>query len=95
MIKQFHDVIEEAPNYCERIADLANLSTNYDYQQGTPFWAFLDLIGYSAEHLDDTMNPAGFVLDYASVDAFTGALQEWSVRPADCLAYIDELWAAD
>lgn len=95
MIKQFHEVIEEAPSYCENIAGLAEWSTNYDYQRGTPYLAFLDLIGYSQEHLDDTINPSGFVLDYVSVDLLAGALQEWAARPADCSTYIDELWEAE
>lgn len=89
------DLLEEAPSYAEAVADLYRWSTNYDYQTGTPYWAFLDLIGYSADEYGAAMNPATFTLDYASAESFAAALNEWSVRPTDVIAFIDKIQAAD
>ena len=95
MQKQFHELIEEAPSYCTGVADLANWSTNYDHHGGTPFLAFLDLIGYTEEAFGCKLNPSSFVLDYASAESFAAAINEWSVRPPDVNQFIDELMGAD
>lgn len=94
-VKDFWEVIEEAPSYCENIAGLAQWATNYDYQTGTPFLAFLDLTGYSEEFIGSRLNPAEFILDFASAETFAAALNEWANRPGDCLMFIQDLMNAD
>jgi hypothetical protein len=94
-VKQFHELIEEAPGYAKGIAELANWSTNYDYQTGTPFLAFIDLIGLSYELYGIKSNCAEFVIDHVSAESFADAINEWSVRPLDCEEFITQLLQAD
>ena len=94
-VKEFHEVIEEAPSYAQAVADLASWATNYDYQTGTPFWAFLDLIGYSVDKFGAKFNPDSFELDFVSCDYLADALKEFATRPQDVTDYLDELTAAD
>ena len=93
--KQFHELIEEAPSYAKEIAQLASCSTNYDYQTGTPFLEFVDLIGLSYELYGIKSNCAEFNIDYVLAESFAGALNEWSVRPGDCEEFITELLHAE
>lgn len=89
------DLLENAPSHAQGVADLYRWATNYDYQTGTPYWAFCDLIGYSDDQYGQKMNPAKFTLDYMSSDAFTAALNEWSNRPSDVTDFMDKLHAAE
>lgn len=89
------DLLENAPGWVEGVADLYRWATNYDYQTGTPYWAFCDLIGYSDEEFGQKMNPASFTLDYSSADVFSAALNDWSERPGDVQEFISQLHAAE
>lgn len=89
------DLLNNPPSYAEGIADLYRWATNYDYQTGTPYWAFCDLIGYSDEEFGQKMNPASFTLDYSSADVFSAALNDWSERPGDVQEFMSQLHAAE
>lgn len=89
------DLLNDPPSHAEGVADLYRWATNYDYQTGTPYWEFCDLIGYSDERYGQKMNPASFTLDYISSDAFTAALNAWSNRPSDVTDFMDKLHAAE
>lgn len=93
--KELHEVIENAPAKVQAIADLVDWSLNYDYQNGTPYFAFLDLIGYSDEYYGMQLNPNSFVLDYASADGVAEALKIWAIRPQDVYDFINEVQDSD
>lgn len=94
-VKQFHELIEDAPSYAKEIAELARFATNYDYQTGTPFLEFVDLIGLSYELYGIKSNCAEFTIDSFSADYLADALKEWAVRPGDCEEFTTELLHAE
>ena len=94
-IKNVWDLLEEAPDYVENLSALISWSTNYNYQTGMPYWAFLDLIGYSEEHYGGKRNEDEFTLDYASTELFAAALIEWGNRPQDVEDFIDQIENAE
>lgn len=88
--KLIHELLEEVSDRLKPIADLYEWSLNYDYQTGTPYGLFLDVIGWSDEQYGGKI--AGeFVLDYDSADSFAEALKVWAIRPQDVYEFIDEL----
>lgn len=89
------DLLEDAPSYAEGVAELYSWSLNYNYQEGTPYFAFLDLIGYSEEHFGQIYCVDGFTIDYASTESFAKALNEWGDRPQDVIDFIEKLESAD
>lgn len=93
--KELHEVLENASPKVQAIAELVDWSLNYDYQTGTPYWAFLDLIGYSDEEYGAKLNPESFSLDYSSADSFAAALVVWATRPEAAYDFIREVQNAD
>ncbi len=89
------EVLENASPKVQAIADLIEWSWNYDYKTGTPFWAFLDLIGYSADNYGSNLNPESFTLDFASADPFAEAIKVWATRPETVYEFIDQVQNAD
>jgi hypothetical protein len=89
------ELLEDAPSYAESVAELYSWSLNYDYQEGTPYLAFLDLIGWSKEHWGQDYCEDGYAIDYASTEMFGKALIEWGNRPQDVLEFIKKLGNAD
>lgn len=89
--KEIHEVIENAPEKLRPLADLVEWSLNYDWEKGTPYFAFLDLIGYTDEHYGSKLNPESFILDYASADAVAESLKIWAIRPLDVHLFIQEV----
>jgi hypothetical protein len=94
-VVELHEVLENAPEWAKPLADLVSWSQNYNYQSGTPYWAFLDLIGYSEEYIGYNINADHFILDYASADSFAAALRIWAVRPYDVYDFIEKVQNAD
>lgn len=86
---------DHAPTYCEGIADLYSWSSNYDHL--APFRLFLDLVGYSLEHLGEALikeihkTPLGSV----ELSKIGEALIEWANRPQDCETFILELLSVE
>lgn len=82
---------DHAPTYCEGIESLYSWSSNYDHL--APFRLFLDLVGYSLEHLGEALiedmrkTPLGSV----ELSKLGEALIEWANRPQDCEAWVSEL----
>lgn len=93
--KALHEVLENAPARLQPIAELVEWSLNYDYKTGTPYWGFLDLIGYSDEQYGSKLNPDSFSLDYASADSFADSLKLWAVAPEAVYDFIQEIQNAD
>ena len=86
--KILDNLLDNPPAGCEDVANLYVWSGNYDYKDGNPYCAFLDLIGYSMENYGEKLNPRHYQIDHISADSFAGALKRWSERPNDVVDYI-------
>jgi hypothetical protein len=86
---------EEAPDYASATADLWHWSTNYDAGRG-PFTLLLDLIGWSHDELGQPLyDMADPSLGYVELHKLAKALDEYTARPTDVRAWIDELMQFD
>jgi hypothetical protein len=86
---------EEPPKYAEATANLWHWSTNYDAGKG-PFTLFLDMIGWSEDQIGETLyDLTSASLGYVELDKLADALKEYTDRPTDVRAWVDELMAYD
>lgn len=91
MNKKQYEMIENAPEYVEETAHLFDWSENYNFP--SPASLFLDLIGFSEEHLgEDLCRDKKPSLGYLEIDMFAKALTEYATRPNDVYAWA-EAWA--
>lgn len=84
---------DDAPTYCEAVADLYRWSANYE--DFIPFRKFLDLIGYADEEwegeaLADWKEPWRG-LGYMELAQLADALTEYANRPLDVKEWIGKL----
>jgi hypothetical protein len=84
---------DNAPTYCEGVADLYRWSANYD--DFLPFRKFLDLIGYAdeewgSEAIADWKEPWRG-LGYMELAQLADALTEYANRPLDVKEWIGKL----
>ena len=94
--KDYWQLLEDAPDYCEAVSDLFHWSTNYDAGKG-PATAFLDLVGYSDDEFGENIynwseRPS---IGYVEADKLGKALQEYADRPGDVMDYVRELLEAE
>jgi hypothetical protein len=94
-MSKLDELIENPPVNCENVRDLYTWSTNYDYETGTPFMEYLDLIGYSDNEFGEKMNKPKFEVDYESAYQLGLALVSWSMRPEDVNNYVTALMEAE
>jgi hypothetical protein len=86
---------EQAPDYAAKVADLWHWSTNYDAGKG-PITLYLDLIGWSEDNIGETLfDLTSASLGYLELDKLAGALSEYTARPTDVRAWVDELMGFD
>jgi hypothetical protein len=86
---------EDAPAYCEKVADRWHWSTNYDAGKG-PVTLYLDLIGWSEDEIGETLYDLSSAnLGYVELAKLAAALDEYTDRPTDVRAWVDELMAFD
>ena len=91
-----YELLDKAPAYAEATARLWSWSENYDYP--TPASLFLDLIGYSDEHVGEPLFDLRQVanrLGYLEIDMLANALKEYADRPGDVMEYVERLAIAD
>jgi hypothetical protein len=87
--------VDDTPAYADAVAELWHWSTNYDCGKG-PITLFLDLIGWSDDNLGEPLyNLKGESLGYVELSKLASALDQYTDRPADVRAWIDELLAFD
>jgi len=93
------DALENPPvfagasdSYAQHAAELYHWSTNYEAGRG-PFTLFLDLIGWSAEHIGESLYQLGDASDlgYVELGKLGRALNEYADTPQDVRAYVDLL----
>jgi hypothetical protein len=92
---KFWELLETPPEYATNTNALYKWSLNYDTGKG-PITLFLDLIGYSADNYgvnlyDLTATPLG----YLELDYLSDALKEYTERPGDVMAWLEQLLAAE
>jgi hypothetical protein len=95
--KGFWDLIETpADDVCE-VTNLIQWSMNYDNKTGSPYYIFLDLIGYSTEHFGCRLfkgNPRD-VLGFLEMDYLGDALKEYANNPQAVEDWINLLMEAE
>jgi hypothetical protein len=83
---------DNAPTYCEAVADLYRWSANYD--EFVPFRKFLDLIGFDAYEIGvpvaNWSRPSDG-LGFLELSKVADALQEYIARPEDVERWITNL----
>jgi hypothetical protein len=95
--KGFWDLIETPADNVVEVTNLLHWSMNYDVRKGTPYYIFLDLIGYSTEHLGCRLfsgNPRD-VLGFLEMDYLGDALKEYANNPQAVEDWIELLMEAE
>lgn len=94
MSQKYYDLLDNPPEKLEDIAGLFSWSENYDYP--SPATLYLDLTGYSEEHIGvrlcEEKTPA---LGYLEIDLLAKALKQYAARPASALEYVQALLEAE
>lgn len=86
---------QEAPVGCEGVQDLYSWSLNYPPGAG-PIVLLLDLIGWSEDVLGEpSYDLRSSSLGYLELQKLARALTEYTERPSDVRAYIDDLMRAE
>jgi hypothetical protein len=88
-----HDIWAELENPPEEFAAIAGLyhwSLNFDPGTG-PFALFLDLIGWSEEHIGEALYPYPPNLGYVELSKLADALNSYSARGPDAFRYTERL----
>lgn len=88
------ELTEKAPRYAWGISHLWSWSLNYDNYHARPWEIFLWLIGH--ESMDGLQpSPIGYVAgDCMALDYLADALAEYSLRPAECMEYVEAICSA-
>ena len=94
MNAQIETLIETSGKYAA-IADLYSWSENYVRSRTSPFYLFLDLIGFTGE--EQSISPADMskVTGYIELDLIGNALVLFANLPTDCTEYIEKLLSAE
>ena len=86
---------ENAPDYASDVADLWHWSTNYAAGKG-PFTLFVDMIGWSEDNIGETLyDLSSASLGYLELDKLADALKQYTARPQDVRAWVDQLLQYD
>jgi hypothetical protein len=93
----FWDLLEVAPDYAEHTTGLVSWSLNYDNNATNPLNAFLTLVSFASEDLEDYALAGNSMpeLSWLELDLIGKALVEYSARPQDCSAWLVKLLNAD
>jgi hypothetical protein len=91
----FWELLENAPDYAKDITSLVSWATNYDRNPHNPLYAFLSLVSYASEELEDYTIPHNPELSWLELDLVGKALVEYSARPHDCRDWLLKLLQAD
>lgn len=93
----YRKIIDEAPAYTEKVAELFDWSRNYYYP--TPATLFLDLIGYSLEEYGELfchdMTKAISRLGYLELSMLGQALEEYSTQPLGVIEFVGQVLEAE
>ena len=91
------ELLEHPAQGCERVANLYSWTLNYEPAKG-PFSLFLDVIGFSADYIGETiyqgnLNESG--LGYLEIGMLTDALREYADRPVDVVNFVTSILEAE
>jgi len=94
MNQKQYELIEAVPDFAGDTARLLDWSENYDFP--SPASLFLDLIGYSEEHLGENLTARKMPsLGYLEIDMLAKALTEYATRPNDVYDWVEKWAVAD
>jgi hypothetical protein len=82
-VKSIWDLLEEDIPNTQHTRDLFSWSLNFDHDS-RPFNLFLDIIGWSNEHIGSTLFDVAMsqrCLGYVEVDYLADAMKEWANHP--------------
>lgn len=86
---------EDPPAGTEATTDLWHWSMNYDSGRG-PFTLFLDMIGWSEDHIGETLyDLSSASLGYVELDKLGLALREYAQSPGPVREWVEEIMAAE
>lgn len=96
--KSFYEVIEDAPNYATYVAALASWSTNYGFP--TPLGLFLDITGWSHDHLGERLFPTEAVkaherFGYKECGMLGKALVEYAEAPGPVMEFVEAIMSTE
>jgi hypothetical protein len=92
--KKFYDLCDNAPDYAWDTASLIGWCEG-NYNHPAPSSLFLDIIGYSEEHLGYNLCAEKMPnLGYLEIDLLAKALTEYASRPNDVGYFVEELMNA-
>lgn len=89
------DLLDNAPDYAKDITGLVSWATNYDNNDHNPLNAFLSLVSFTTDYLEDYSIPHNPKLSWLELDLVGKALVEYSARPLDCRDWLRKLLEAD
>jgi len=87
-----YQLLDNPPAYAEAVAKLWSWSENYEFP--SPSSVFLDLTGYTQEHMGEplcSMAQVPQILGYMEMDMLANALREYADRPQDVMNYVESL----
>jgi hypothetical protein len=97
MNDKWRDLIDNPPKGLDAIADLFDLSTDYEYP--TPATLFIDLIGYTTEEHGEVLVKDITVymgrLGHLELGRLGQALDDYTDRPLDGEKYVREILEAE
>jgi hypothetical protein len=92
----FSDLTENPPKNTDKVAYLAEWSTNYDARTGTPFMLFLDLIGFSEEYFGTPQVATHTeITGFIEAGLLGEALVQYSDHAQDVVDYCEQLVNAE
>lgn len=76
------------------IADLFSWAANEDFERGTCWIAFLDLIGWTSEHAGQKLNHPDYRPGYLEIEKLADALSHYADHPRDSWDLVCEIESA-
>lgn len=89
--QKFFDLCDAAPDYAEHTAHLFSwCEGNYDFP--APSSLFLDLVGYSEDHMGENLTARKMpLMGYLEIDMLAKALTEYAKRPNDVREFVEKI----
>ena len=92
MSEKLFELCDNAPPSVVHTANLISWC-EYNYNFPAPSSLFLDLIGYSEEHLgEDLCRDKKPALGYLEIDLLAKALEEYAERPHEVMQFVESIF---
>ena len=93
--KKYYEMLDTThPEYVKELVSLINWSQNCE--SPTPLHLYLDIVGWSYENLGERLCQNKLPnLGYLEIGFLASALEEYTNRPSDVMAWFEELGEAE